>query len=197
MKKPIYKKWWFIVIILFVGSAVISGIIEGVKESTAPVTKQEPEEPKKEAPKKDAPKKEKEVKDLKEEDNIIKLDDKLIFGEYTVDMKDVRIYEDEGTNYADISFDWLNQAGDGKKMFMQLSLLDVLQGDKVLKEMSGAWDVQNKNSSRIYFPNAQNGSINVKLTYELDNKDEPITIVFVPLNHLLDEESQKVNVDIK
>lgn len=142
---------------------------------------------------KETKKTEKEEAEDEKENGEIKLDDKLEFGNFSVTMDHVRVYEEKGKNYADISFSWLNQAGDGKKTFMQLSALDVEQGDSILDETTGAWDPTNKNTSDIYFPNAQNGEWKVKLTYELKNKEEPITITFVPLTG---EGSEKITVNI-
>lgn len=153
-------------------------------------TKQEPE--KKEEPKEEKPKEEKKAKPKKDE-GLIKVTDELTFANYTVTMKSVRVYEKKDKAYADIKFNWLNQAGDGKKMFMQLSALDVEQGGVILEETTEAWDPANKNSSPIYFPNAQSGEVGVELTYALENKEDPITITFVPITG---EGSEKVTVDI-
>lgn len=124
----------------------------------------------------------------------IEVTDELAFGEFTVKMNGVNVYEEDGKHYADISFSWLNQAGDGDKTFMAVAALDVEQGDELLEETTGAWDVMNKNSSDIYFPNAQNGEKEIELTYELVN-DEDLTITFVPLNE--HDESQELTIELK
>ena len=143
-----------------------------------------------------AEKKEKEVQDAKKEGNKIKVDEQLLFGKFTVNMDQVRVYEEEGKTFADISFDWLNQAADGKKSFMQLSLLSVYQGESVIEDTEGAWDIENKSTSRIYFPNAENGEIGITLTYELENTDDPLLIKFQPLNSLIEENSQELTIEI-
>lgn len=127
----------------------------------------------------------------------IEVTDELAFGEFTVKMNGVNVYEEDGKHYADISFSWLNQSGDGDKTFMSIALLDVKQGDTILDETTGAWDVMNQNTSDVYFPNADGGEKTVELTYELDNAEDLLTIIFTPLNDVVDEDSQEVTIDIK
>lgn len=128
-----------------------------------------------------------------EEDNTI--DETLEFGEFTVNMEEVNVYEEDGKTLADVSFSWLNQSGE-ESTFMAISLLDAKQGDELLEEVTGAWDIMNKNSSDVYFPNANGGEKKIELTYELVNEDDPITLIFAPLNDVVDEDSQEVNIDI-
>lgn len=156
--------------------------------------KEEKEEKAAEKKEKEETEKEKEAQEAKKEGNKIKVDEQLEFAELTVNMDYVRVYEEDNKEYAEISFDWLNQAGDGKKMFMQLSGMDVEQSGKILEETSGAWDAMNKNTSRIYFPNAQNGEISISVVYELENTNDPITVTFVPLTG---EGSEKLTIDIE
>lgn len=166
-----------------------------VKETDEPkeeVKQEKPKEEPKEEPKKEETEKEEKAEKAKKDDNKIKIEDKFTFANFTVAMDYVRVYEEKDKNYADINFNWLNQAGDGKKTFMQLSAMDVEQGDAILEETTGAWDPTNKNS-KVYFPNAENGETSVKLTYELKNNEEPIVITFVPLTG---EGSEKVTVNI-
>lgn len=138
---------------------------------------------------------EKEPEQEKTTEKEIEINEELLFGEFGVSMNDIRIYEEEGKTFADISFDWLNQAGDGEKMFMSISLLTIYQGEDHLEETTGAWDVENRNSSDVYFPNAQNGEWTIDLTYELNDKDEPLRIVFTPLNEF-NEDKQELTIDI-
>lgn len=178
-----------------VGIVVVFGIIGnmmGDEEPTEEVATDEPET--EEATKEETETVEADPMEEETNTNEIKLDDELLFGEFKVNMKDINVYEEDNKTYADLSFSWLNQSNDGKKTFMQLSLLDVKQGDNILEETTGAGDIENSNSSDVYFPNAQNGEWTVELTYELVN-DEPLTIIFTPMNDV--EDSQEVNIDIK
>ena len=137
------------------------------------------------------------VEEEEKSDELIKVNDELLFANFTVNMEQVNVYEEDGKAFADVSFKWLNQAGDGKKMFMSVSLLTVYQGDVDLEETTGAWDIENRNTSSVYFPNAENGEMGMTLTYELVNKEEPLTIMFTPLNHLIEEDGQEVTLDIE
>lgn len=131
------------------------------------------------------------------EATMIALDmDPLTFSEFTVLMNHVELYQEDGTDYADVSFTWINQAGDGAKKFMAQSLVGADQGGKELEETSGAWDIENRNSSSLFFDNAENGEVNIDLTFELDNKEDPLRLWIQPLNQL-NEESQEVKIDIK
>ncbi|MEK3887465.1 DUF5067 domain-containing protein [Bacillus sp. FSL K6-3431] len=217
VKKPLYKKkrWWIVLIAVMTVFYFIGAAMENAEKEKAEIAEQQRIEKKEEKAKQKAEekeqkkadeeiakkeaeqvKKEKAAQEAKKNGEIIKVEDELSFGEFTVNMKQIRVYEENDKEFAEIRFDWLNQAGDGKKMFMSMSLLSVLQGDSVLEETSGAWDVKNKSSSRVYFPNAENGEISVTLTYELADKESPLIIKFKPLNKLIDEDSQEITVDI-
>lgn len=122
--------------------------------------------------------------------------DPLIFAEFTVEMNYVELYQKDGKEYADVSFTWLNQAGDGAKKFMSQSLVSLYQNHTDLDETTGAWDIENSNSSSLYYDNAENGELNIFLTYELDNKEDNLRILFMPINEL-DEKAQQIDFNIK
>lgn len=188
-----------------VGIVVVFAIIGNIFGDDEQTTKEEPKQKVEEAsankeesePEKEESKEEPQPKKEDTSNKAIEVNDELTFGEFTLKMNEVSVYEKDGKILADISFDWLNQAGDGEKMFMSVSLLDVMQGENILEETTGAWDVMNKNSSDVYFPNAENGVKTVELTYELANKEDPLTIVFQPLNELVEEDGQEIILDIK
>ncbi|MGN7309903.1 hypothetical protein ACTHQ4_02285 [Alkalicoccobacillus gibsonii] len=121
-------------------------------------------------------------------------EDPLTFGEFTILINFIGIYGDS-TNYADVSFTWTNQAGDGVKKFISMSQMDVYQGEKMLDEKTNAFDVNNQDMSMIFFDNSENEEVNVILTYELKSTEE-LRIVFTPLNELA-EDPQEVEFDIK
>ncbi|MBS4194671.1 DUF5067 domain-containing protein [Lederbergia citri] len=156
-----------------------------------PVVKdnESPKESKQEQPKakEEKPKVEKQPK---ETSHKITVDEKLLFGELTVNFQQVEIKD----NKAIITFSWINQAGDGKKFFFALMGIDVMQNDVILDEVSGAYDAANKNTSDVYFHNAEGGEKKVTLEYELKNKEAPINISFTPYNGI--EDSQSLTIDI-
>ncbi|MFK3938928.1 hypothetical protein ACI2JA_15620 [Alkalihalobacillus sp. NPDC078783] len=121
-------------------------------------------------------------------------EDPLTFGEFTILINYIGIYGDS-TNYADVSFTWTNQSGDGVKKFISMSQMDVYQGEKMLDEKTNAFDVYNQDMSMIFFDNSENEEVNVILTYELKSTEE-LRIVFTPLNELA-EDPQEVEFDIK
>lgn len=119
----------------------------------------------------------------------------LVFSEFTVEMNYVELYTEDGTEYVDVSFTWLNQAGDGAKKFMSQSLVSLYQNHTGLVETTGAWDIENSNSSSLYYENAENGEVNIFLTYELENSEDNLRILFTPINEL-DEEAQQIDFNI-
>lgn len=190
VKRPLYKKkrFWLIIVAAMAILYAIGTAMESTEKNQAEEPKQEKVEKKPEAVKKANSEVEEEKLDKK-----IDVEGELVFAEFKLNLDKIRIYEEDGKAFADIEFNWLNQAGDGKKMFMQLSAMDARQGEKLLDETSGAWDPLNKNSSRVYFPNAENGEIGVDLTYQLENTEDPISLTFVPLS---EEDSGKIDIEI-
>lgn len=120
----------------------------------------------------------------------IDLNDELDFQNFRLTMNPVIIYEEDGALLADVSFKWLNQANGGEKTFMQVAAMDVKQGDDSLVEINNAWQEQ---SSDVYFPNAEQGEWEVELTYQLENAEDSLEIIFVPMT---DEGSNQLTIDL-
>lgn len=120
----------------------------------------------------------------------IDLNDELAFQNFKLTMNPVIIYEEDGIILADISFKWLNQAGDGEKTFMQMAAMDIEQNGELLNEVNNSWQDQN---SDIYFPNAEQGEWEVELTYQLENAEDSLELTFVPMT---DESSKQLTIDI-
>ena len=182
MKKSVLKKWWVWLIGVF-GVLIIYGAITGVNQGKEEMANAPDEQEAEEVAAQ--PKEEPE-----ETTNIINLDNELTFGEFTINFEELEIEDDK----AILTFRWLNQAGDGKKYFFALAGLDVTQGDNNLDEVSGAYDAKNKNTSDMYFPNAENGEVKATLEYGLVDTETPIEITVVPYNE--HDESQSITIDI-
>src|SRR5699024_3412328 len=112
-------------------------------------------------------------KEKKEEEEskpeTIELDD-FAMAEFSIEDMTATI-EDEILR---LSFRWINQSGD-KAPFTSLVYLDVHQGDELLDEVSGSYDVDNKTG--ILFQNADGGFHSVDLEFELEN-EEDIDLLF-------------------
>lgn len=184
--KPIYNKWWFWLIAFFV-ILTIYGAITGVNQAKEDIENDKINPPEQ----KEVSKPEDDVEEDPEEDKAKVVNQQLLFGELTVNFETVEIEGDTAT----IIFKWINQAGDGKKYLFSLAGIDVIQGDDILEETSGAYDVINKNTSDMYFPNAESGETKVTLEYELADEVTPIEITFVPFNDF-NEDSQTITVEI-
>lgn len=188
-KKPIYKKWWFWVIAVL-AVLTIYGAIEGVNQAKEQIIEEETtKEVVEEAePEEDSETNEHETEEPEEEQNEIEHDEKFTFGEFTVENMVTELDSDELT----FKFHWINQSGKDKSPFTALGYVDVLQGDEILDEISGAYDAGNKTG--ILFKNANGGSHSVTLVYELVN-DEPIQVRF-GATHEMDETKEELIIEI-
>src|SRR5699024_2221050 len=166
-KKPFYKRWWVIAIAAFLFIGFINGLMNPYdeEEHKAEAEQQEAEE-KAEAEKKAEEEKKQVEKEKKEESKpkTIELDD-FAMAEFSIEDMTATI-EDEILR---LSFRWINQSGD-KAPFTSLAYLDVHQGDELLDEVSGSYDVDNKTG--ILFQNADGGFHSVDLEFELKNEND-------------------------
>src|SRR5699024_506218 len=172
-KKPFYRRGWFIGLAVFLAFGFISGMVnQGKEEERAEAEKQEEKE-KAETEQKSEEEKEQTEKEKKEEEEskpeTIEIDDFA--------MAEISIEDMTATIEYDIlrlSFRWINQSG-YKAPFTSLAYLDVHQGDELLDEVSGSYDVDNKTG--ILFQNADGGFHSVDLEFELEN-EEDIDLLF-------------------
>src|SRR5699024_5125887 len=172
-KKPFYKRGWFIGLAVFLAFGFISGMVnQGKEEERAEAEKQEEKE-KAETEQKSEEEKEQTEKEKKEEEEskpeTIELDD-FAMAEFSIEEMTATIEDD----ILRLSFRWINQSGD-KAPFTSLAYLDVHQGDELLDEVSGSYDVDNKTG--ILFQNADGGFHSVDLEFELEN-EEDIDLLF-------------------
>ena len=188
-KKPFFKKWWFWVIVLIVVIAALSSDDEETKETAsnnienAEQTKDNEEDNEKKS----------ENKPIN-----IKLDvnEELNFKLFDVVVEKVKVYEKGNKILADIKMKYTNrdyQYGDTKTFFVS-TLFDVKQNNVDLEEINNAWDVENKNRSDVFFPNAAGGTTGIKLTYELKDSETPIDLIFTPTTETEGTETVTINL---
>lgn len=151
---------------------------------------------KEEKPKNDK-KKEEPKEEVKEEPKevITEINDELVFSEFKINMKSVKFYEEDSKDLAEVKYTWTNQSGDGKKYFFALTTHNALQGDEVLTETTGAADIESKKTNSYHEHNGEGGTVNIRLVYELVDKETPLTLRFKPLNEF-DENAQEITVEI-
>lgn len=146
----------------------------------------------------DKPKQEEVEKEEKQIDVKIDVNEELSFEQFDVNLKKVRVYEEDNKILADISLEWRNNAydyGSDEMTFFVATTFEVKQGDNELEEINDAWNPENKSSSNdVFFPNALGGLWGVELTYELTDKTTPIDIIFTPNTET--EGSETITVDI-
>ena len=188
-KKPFFKKWWFWVIVLIVVIAALSSDDEETKETAsnnienAEQTKDNEEDNEKKS----------ENKPIN-----IKLDvnEELNFKLFDVVVEKVKVYEKGNKILADIKMKYTNrdyQYGDTKTFFVS-TLFDVKQNNVDLEEINNAWNVENKNRSDVFFPNAAGGTTGIKLTYELKDSETPIDLIFTPTTETEGTETVTINL---
>ena len=128
----------------------------------------------------------------------INVNEKLNFEHFDVEVKTIKVYENEGVSLADIMLEWLNKKtpypADDKMTLFVATTFDVKQDDISLNEKNDAWNPANKNSSDVFFPNVIGGKWQVKLTYELIDNELPLDIIFTP--NTKTEGSEIVSVEI-
>ena len=181
---PIYKKWWFWLILIVV---VLGPIFSSMEEE------ERAEEEKREVQQEETNDDNKEQEEQEEKlDKKIALEDKFFFTNFTINMDDAHVYEEDGKTYIDISFDWLNNSFEDKTTFMRAAGIDVHQGEELLEETSDAY---NDKQSDVYFPNAVGGKIGVTLTYELVDTENDVRLVFVPRDEYDDTEEVIININ--
>ena len=168
-KKPFYKRGWFIGLAVFLAFGFITGLTQGGEQEESEQQEVEAndrksnDEEKEQSEKKEQPKEESEEEET-EEQEVKELDD-FSMAEFSVEDMSATI--EDGILH--LSFRWINQSGD-KAPFTSLAYLDVHQGDELLEEVSGSYDVDNKTG--VLFKNANGGGHRVDLEYELKNEDD-------------------------
>lgn len=175
MKKPIYKKWWFWLIIVVLVIGIIGSGEEGneteelqqQKETITETVEKEPE--------------------TEEVVSVVEHEDELLFGEYTVNNIKTKIENDE----LKLMFEWINQSGKDDIPFTAVGYFDVMQGEEILEETSGAFD---PGANSDILRRTDHGIISpVTLTYEIKN-DEPIEIQF-GATHESDDTKESIIVE--
>src|SRR5690625_4151420 len=187
-EKKLHEKWWFIIIaIIFV--FVIAPFVNGDKSDDNKIETVSNDENKAKETENNS------NQEVEEVDSMIELDDELLFAEFKINMKSVEFYEEDGKDLVEVKYSWANQSGDGKKYFFALTTHDALQGDEVLMEITGAANMENKKTNSYHEHNGEGGTVNIRLVYELLNKETPVTLRFKPLNEF-GEEAQEIIIDI-
>lgn len=126
----------------------------------------------------------------------IKVDEKLEFEQFNIEFESAKAYEKDDKLLLDIKFSWRNKRlPDGSTLFVA-TLFDAVQADKELNEINDHWNPNGDRSlsNDVFLNNASGGLSSVKLTYMLDNKNDPIELIFTPTTET--EESQKIEIEL-
>ena len=179
MSKAIFKKWWFwLIVVLMVGAVIGATSDNDPKEETQEeAINEEVEETNNED----------ENNENEENESVIEEHDDMVFGEFSLTDITTEVTDDEVV----LTFSWLNQSGRDTP-FISLGLISVTQGDEVLEETSGAYDVSDK--SNILFKNANGGPHKVTLVYKLENRKQVEIAITSTLE--FSDEREAIKVDI-
>ena len=126
-----------------------------------------------------------------DEERHIKVADELTFKEFNIHMQNAMVYQKDGRDYIDISFNWLNRIG-MKATLPKATQVDVEQDDELLDEVSNAWDDPNGD---VRFVTGNNASWKIKLTYALKNTDDPVKIIFDPVTRYDNHKAVEIEIN--
>lgn len=126
-----------------------------------------------------------------DEERHIKVADELTFKEFNIHMQNAMVYQKDGRDYIDISFNWLNRIG-MKAILPKVTQVDVEQDDELLDEVSNAWDDPNGD---VRFVTGNNASWKIKLTYALKNTDDPVKIIFDPVTRYDNHKAVEIEIN--
>ena len=188
--KPFYKKWWFW-FLAFIAFGAIIGITSENNTETASTTAQGKKVVDEQKENKEQEKKK--ISTIKKDVNK-----ELNFKLFDVKIEKVKVYEKKGKLLADIKMWYRNRDYDygDKKTFYTSTLFEAKQDDEMLHEINNAWDpVLSEKRSDVFFPNAAGGLTSLNLTYELIDRETPLTLEFTPTTEI--EGTKKVTIELK
>lgn len=137
--------------------------------------------------------------EIKKEEKLNKkfdISETLKFDQFDVEFKNAKAYEKDGKLLLDLKFDWRNKGlPDGSTLFVA-TFLEVVQNDKELEEINDHWNPEGDRSLQndVFLNNAAGGLSPVKLTYELDNKEDKVELIFTPTTET--EDSQVITIEL-
>lgn len=112
-----------------------------------------------------------------------KINEKLEFDKFYVEIRKIKVKEKKGEFQANLDIVWWNKDYDygyPEKTLYTSTLFEVKQGDTVLNEVDDKWNVENKHYSSIFDPVKINDSQLIALTYKLKDGETPIDLYFTP-----------------
>src|SRR5690606_29374431 len=141
MKKPFYKRWWFIAIVAFLVMGGLGALIgeettsdeEATEVSSKQKEKQQTEKETKDQTKDETKDKTKESESNKPKEKGIELKEEIPFVDFTAKIQRIKINNDTLT----IVLDWTNQSEYEQAHFSLLAGIDVYQDDDILEMTKG------------------------------------------------------------
>lgn len=122
----------------------------------------------------------------------INLNEELHFTNFTIEMEEAIVYEEDDQTYLDFKLTWTNDSFDGERTLLAATAIEAHQGDQALQETSGV--ISNPNSN--YYYRADVGIWTpVEFTYELTDDSTPVRIVFVTMEP--NEENQEYIINLE
>lgn len=125
-------------------------------------------------------------------ENIIGVNEKISFSEFTVTVRNVII--EDGDAKIDMLF--RNDSDPSGLRFISALGLDAYQGDERLEETSGEAKSGIGGNSGIFYEHDRGIESAVDLSYGPINEDEPLRLVFTPMLYDF-EDSKEITIDLK
>ena len=191
MKKPFYKRWWFIAIVVFLVMGGLGALIDEEKttsdEEAAEVSSKQEE--KQQAEKETAKETAKETIDESKEsesnepkEKVIELKEEIPFVDFTAKIQRIKINDDTLT----IVLDWTNQSEYEQAHFSLLAGIDVYQDDDILEMTKG--------EERLLKRIPKNQFDVVDLEYKLKDNETPVRVRIIPWNEY--DEPKETTIEI-
>lgn len=188
MKKPFYKRWWFIAIVAFLVMGGLGALIgeeetTSDEEATEVSSKQKEKQQAEKETEKETTDKTKESESNEPEEKVIELKEEIPFVDFTAKIQRIKINDDTLT----IVLDWTNQSEYEQAHFGLLAGIDVYQNDDILEMTKG--------EERLLKRIPKNQFDVVDLEYKLKDNETPIKITFIPWNEY--DEKKELTIEIE
>jgi len=186
MKKPFYKRWWFIAIVVFLVMGGLGALIgeetTSDEEATEVSSKQKEKQQAEKETEKETTDETKESESNEPKEKVIELSEEIPFVDFTAKIQRIKINNDTLT----IVLDWTNQSEYEQAHFSLLAGIDVYQDDEILEMTKG--------EERLLKQIKKDSFDVVDLEYKLEDDKTPIKITFIPWNEY--DEKKELTIEI-
>src|SRR5690606_24552126 len=186
MKKPFYKRWWFIAIVVFLVMGGLGALIgeetTSDEKATEVSSKQEEKQQAEKETAKETTDETKESESNEPKEKVIELKEEIPFVDFTAKIQRIKINNDTLI----IVLDWTNQSEYEQAHFGLLAGIDVYQDDDILEMTKG--------EERLLKRIPKNQFDVVDLEYKLKDNETPVRVRIIPTNEY--DEPKETTIEI-